>query len=250
MIIPLCIFLINCTSVFLFHAFNWFVSWYVKSVELERLAVYFDSDINPWHIDKPWTDLLPQEWVKVPFKCSSCHLVPALYDLFLFLNLVQILRFSDMEQLMVNLLITSKSILTFCNQWLGTLSSRNSALILHVIIRTLFKRQSWLWMMWLFVCQRLVLLTSLLCFLCLIQCVINSSLYWLFYLLWYVLQNGYRDLLKLAENFAAFNQRLNYAHLRPHVPVKSDPRSWWKYAYQVLSVQIKKARYLTSFFKN
>lgn len=176
-IIPSRVFLINCTSVFFFHAFYWFVFWYVKSVELERLAVYFDSDITPWHIDKPWTDLLPQEWVKVPFECSSCHLVPAFSDLSLFLNLVQFLRFSDMERIMVNLLITSKSILTFCNQWLGTLSSRNSALILHVIIWNLCKRQLWLWTMWLFVCQRLVLLTFLLYFLFLIQCGINSSLY-------------------------------------------------------------------------
>lgn len=64
------------------------------------------------------------------------------------------------------------------------------------------------------------------------------------------MQNGYRDLLKLAENFAAFNQRLKYAHLRPHVPVRSDPKSWWKYAYQALSDQIKKARYVTSFLRN
>lgn len=33
-----------------------------KSVELERLALYFDADISPWHLDKPWEDLLPSEW--------------------------------------------------------------------------------------------------------------------------------------------------------------------------------------------
>ncbi|GJY71995.1 putative RNA-directed DNA polymerase [Tanacetum coccineum] len=58
----------------------------------------------------------------------------------------------------------------------------------------------------------------------------------------YVLQpSGYRDVLKLADNFSAFNERLKYAHLRPLVPVKSDPRSWWKYACRVVSDQIKKA---------
>ncbi|XP_062075398.1 uncharacterized protein LOC133779453 [Humulus lupulus] len=36
-----------------------------KSVELDRLALYLDSDITPWHIDKPWEDLLPPEWVQV-----------------------------------------------------------------------------------------------------------------------------------------------------------------------------------------
>jgi len=56
-----------------------------------------------------------------------------------------------------------------------------------------------------------------------------------------VLQNGYRDILKLADNFAAFNQRLKYAHYRPNVSVKSDPRSWWKYAYKAISDQLKKA---------
>lgn len=57
------------------------------------------------------------------------------------------------------------------------------------------------------------------------------------------LQSGYRDVLKLADNFSAFNQRLKYAHFRPLVPVRSDPRSWWKYAYRVVSDQMKKARY-------
>ena len=55
-------------------------------------------------------------------------------------------------------------------------------------------------------------------------------------------QSGYRDLLKLADNFAAFNQRLKYAHYRPSVAVKSDPRPWWKYAYKAVSDQLKKAR--------
>lgn len=58
------------------------------------------------------------------------------------------------------------------------------------------------------------------------------------------LQDGYGNVLKLADNFAAFNQRLKYAHFRPHVSVKSDPRSWWKYAYRGVSDQMKKARYL------
>lgn len=55
-------------------------------------------------------------------------------------------------------------------------------------------------------------------------------------------QNGYSDILKLADNFAAFNQRLKYAHYRPPVLVKSDPRSWWKYAFKAVSDQMKKAR--------
>lgn len=57
-------------------------------------------------------------------------------------------------------------------------------------------------------------------------------------------QGGYRDVMKLADNFAAFNQRLKYAHYRPSVPVKIDAKSWWKYAYRVVSEQIKIARYL------
>ncbi|XP_062093781.1 uncharacterized protein LOC133799803 [Humulus lupulus] len=49
-------------------------------------------------------------------------------------------------------------------------------------------------------------------------------------------------MLKLVDNFSAFNQRLKYAHFRPHVSMKSDPRSWWKYAYRVVSDQVKKGR--------
>ncbi|KAH9321017.1 hypothetical protein KI387_015656, partial [Taxus chinensis] len=36
-----------------------------KSVELERLAVYFDSDVKPWEIGKPWEELLPSEWSQI-----------------------------------------------------------------------------------------------------------------------------------------------------------------------------------------
>ncbi|MCH82531.1 vacuolar sorting protein, partial [Trifolium medium] len=55
-------------------------------------------------------------------------------------------------------------------------------------------------------------------------------------------KDGYRDMMKLADNFATFNQRLKYAHFRPLVPVKADSRSWWKYAYRAVSDQMKKAR--------
>lgn len=58
------------------------------------------------------------------------------------------------------------------------------------------------------------------------------------------IQGGYRDVMKLADNFAAFNQRLKYAHYRPSVSVKIDARSWWKYAFRVVSEQVKIARYL------
>lgn len=61
------------------------------------------------------------------------------------------------------------------------------------------------------------------------------------------MQNGYRDLLKLADNFAAFNQRLKYAHYRPLTSLKTDPRSWWKYAYRAVSDQMKAARYPSNY---
>nr|CAB3500118.1 unnamed protein product [Digitaria exilis] len=88
-----------------------------KSVELESLAMYFNSDSSPWTVDKPWEDLVPSEWT----------------------------------------------------------------------------------------------------------------------------QDGYRDILKMADNFSSFNQRLRYAHLGPSLPVKSDPRAWWKYAYKVVTQEIKKS---------
>jgi hypothetical protein len=37
----------------------------LQCVELDRLAVYLDSDIIPWHVDKAWEDLLPSEWFQV-----------------------------------------------------------------------------------------------------------------------------------------------------------------------------------------
>ncbi|KAE8735933.1 Calcium-dependent lipid-binding family protein isoform 3 [Hibiscus syriacus] len=36
-----------------------------KSLQLERLAMYHNSDNLPWKIDKKWEDLSPKEWVEV-----------------------------------------------------------------------------------------------------------------------------------------------------------------------------------------
>lgn len=40
-------------------------AFFLQSVELDRLAFYLDSDMSPWHIDKPWEDLIPFEWDQV-----------------------------------------------------------------------------------------------------------------------------------------------------------------------------------------
>ncbi|KAH1088253.1 hypothetical protein AAZX31_07G215500 [Glycine max] len=36
-----------------------------KSVHLERLALYHDSNQLPWEIDKRWADINPQEWIEI-----------------------------------------------------------------------------------------------------------------------------------------------------------------------------------------
>ncbi|KAK8661863.1 hypothetical protein V6N13_091452 [Hibiscus sabdariffa] len=36
-----------------------------KSLQLERLALYHDSDNLPWKMDKKWEDLSPKEWIEV-----------------------------------------------------------------------------------------------------------------------------------------------------------------------------------------
>ncbi|CAI9119065.1 OLC1v1020728C1 [Oldenlandia corymbosa var. corymbosa] len=36
-----------------------------KSVHLERLAMYHDSNRDPWKLDKKWEDLSPKEWVEI-----------------------------------------------------------------------------------------------------------------------------------------------------------------------------------------
>ncbi|CAA2970655.1 vacuolar sorting-associated 13B [Olea europaea subsp. europaea] len=41
------------------------VSLVIHAVELERLAVYLDSDISSWYVDKSWEDLLPSEWGQI-----------------------------------------------------------------------------------------------------------------------------------------------------------------------------------------
>ncbi|CAH9120085.1 unnamed protein product [Cuscuta europaea] len=151
-----------------------------KSLELEKLAVYFNSDIMPWYIDKPWEDLLPAEWVKV-FKHGTQDGKPA--D-----NIVK-------EHSYILQPVTGNA--KFSKQRPNV--SLHSGEPLQRAAVTL---------------DDVTLCLS---------------------------KNGYRDILKLAENFSGFNQRLQYAHFRPQFDVKSDPRSWWQYAYKAVSDQTKKA---------
>ncbi|KAL6985853.1 hypothetical protein U1Q18_019226 [Sarracenia purpurea var. burkii] len=151
-----------------------------KSLELESLAVYLDSDSCPWHIDKPWEDLLPSEWSQV-FKFGTKDGKPA--D-----SLIR--RHTYILQPVTG-------------------NAKYSKLRLHESANSNQPRQ-----------KAAVNLDDVT--LCLSK-------------------NGYRDLLKLADNFAAFNRRLKYARFRPFVSVKSDPRSWWKYAHKAVSDETKKA---------
>ncbi|MFS8029949.1 putative vacuolar protein sorting-associated protein [Helianthus anomalus] len=155
-----------------------------KSVELERLAVYLDSDITPWHITKRWEDLQPSEWDKV-FSFGTKDGKPA----------------SGLVQKHTYILQPVTGNATYVKQRSNS-SNRDQPL------------------------QKAAVSLD--------DVTICLS------------KSGYRDLLKLADNFSSFNQRLKYAHFRPLVPVRSDPRSWWKYAYRVVSDQMKKASGRTS----
>ncbi|KAI7739602.1 hypothetical protein M8C21_022627 [Ambrosia artemisiifolia] len=159
---------------------------YFQSVELERLAVYLDSDITPWHISKPWEDLQPSEWDQV-FRFGTKDGKPA----------------SGLVQKHTYILQPVTGDATYLKQRSNS-SNRDQPL------------------------QKAAVSLD--------DVTICLS------------KSGYRDLLKLADNFSSFNQRLKYAHFRPLVPVRSDPRSWWKYAYRVVSDQLKKARMLAHKF--
>ncbi|GFZ13853.1 calcium-dependent lipid-binding family protein [Actinidia rufa] len=36
-----------------------------KSLQLDRLAMYHDSNCSPWKLDKKWEDLSPKEWIEI-----------------------------------------------------------------------------------------------------------------------------------------------------------------------------------------
>ncbi|KAI3710546.1 hypothetical protein L2E82_40329 [Cichorium intybus] len=150
-----------------------------KSVELERLAVYLDSDIIPWRLNKPWEDLKPSEWDQV-FSFGTKDGKPA--------SVLAHNHTYVLQPVTGNAQYSKpRSDSSVRDQPL-----QKAAVSLDDVTICLSK-------------------------------------------------SGYRDVLKLADNFSAFNQRLKYAHFRPLVPVKSDPKAWWKYAYKVVSDQIKKA---------
>ncbi|XP_068305501.1 uncharacterized protein [Pyrus communis] len=151
-----------------------------KSVQLDRLALYLDSDIAPWHVNKPWEDLLPSEWVQV-FRFGTQYGKPA--------DRLPKRHTYILEPVSGNAKYSKLPPNEFADSGQPL---HKAAVNLDDVTLCLPK-------------------------------------------------DGYRDALKLADNIAAFNQRLKYAHYRPHVSVKSDPRSWWKYAYRVVADQMKKA---------
>ncbi|KAG0474781.1 hypothetical protein HPP92_014467 [Vanilla planifolia] len=151
-----------------------------KSVQLERLAFYFDSNVSPWHVEKLWADLLPQEWNQIfelGVNCDQSTNVPLKEHVYILQPVTGNAKYTKLR----------------------LDESRSTGQALQ---------------------QAFVNLDDVT--LCLSK-------------------DGYRDILKMADNFAAFNQRLKYAHYRPQVSVKSDHRAWWKYAYQVLTDEMKKA---------
>ncbi|EPS74221.1 hypothetical protein M569_00532, partial [Genlisea aurea] len=152
-----------------------------KSLKLERMAVYLDSDINPWYTVKRWEDLQPSEWEQI-FKFGTRNGKPEV----------------DISESHTYVLQPVSGSAKYLKDLQYDSSERFQPL--H---------------------QAAVNLDDVT--LCLSR-------------------NGYRDLLKLADNFTAFNLRVKYAHYRPHVSVTADPVSWWKYAFNVVTDQIKKTR--------
>ncbi|KAL6642664.1 hypothetical protein ACP70R_020845 [Stipagrostis hirtigluma subsp. patula] len=149
-----------------------------KSVELESLALYFDSDSSPWSMDKPWEDLTPSEWSQVfEFREQDGSASVSKKHTYILQPISGKAKYTKIQ-------------LTEAKKTGQAL--QNAAVDLDDVTLSLSK-------------------------------------------------NGYRDILKMADNFSSFNQRLRYAHLRPSVPVRSDPRAWWKYAYKVVTQQMKKA---------
>ncbi|PNT67930.1 hypothetical protein BRADI_3g33740v3 [Brachypodium distachyon] len=149
-----------------------------KSVELESLALYFDSDSSPWSVDKPWEDLLPSEWSQVfEFRKQDSSSTASKTHTYILRPISGKAKYTKVQ---VDEAKRSGQAL------------QNAAVDLDDVTLSLSR-------------------------------------------------DGYRDILKMADNFSSFNQRLRYAHYRPSLPVKSDPKSWWKYAYKVVTHEMKKA---------
>ncbi|RLN19158.1 hypothetical protein C2845_PM02G19660 [Panicum miliaceum] len=154
-----------------------------KSVELESLAMYFNSDSSPWTVDKPWEDLLPSEWSQIfEFAEQGGSGSASKKHTYILQPVSGKAKYTKIQ-------------LTEAKKTGQAL--QNAAVDLDDVTLSLSK-------------------------------------------------DGYRDILKMADNFSSFNQRLRYAHLRPSSPVKSDPRAWWKYSYKVVTQEIKKSSWSLS----
>lgn len=151
-----------------------------KSVELERLALYFDSDVRPWSVENPWEDLLPSEWNEI-FEIGNKD------------GKANSILFKDHSYVLQPVTGNAKYTKLHLDESKNTRQALQQAAVNLDDVTICLSKE------------------------------------------------GYRDILKLADNFTAFNQRLKYAHYRPQLPVKSDPKSWWKYAYKALTNEMKKA---------
>ncbi|CAA6669754.1 unnamed protein product [Spirodela intermedia] len=132
-----------------------------KSVELERLAFYLDSDICPWSIEKQWEDLLPSDWSQI-FELAGNH--------------------SYSEKVAENHCYVLQPVTGNARYTkLRTEKSRNMGQPLQ------------------------------------------------------------KAIINLEDVTLCLSERLKYAHYRPHAPISVDPRSWWKYAYTVVTDESEKA---------
>lgn len=52
-------------GLYIFTAMQLIILFLLQSVQLERLALYHDSNRLPWEIDKRWEDISPHEWIEV-----------------------------------------------------------------------------------------------------------------------------------------------------------------------------------------
>lgn len=173
--------------------------------------------------------------------CNSIAYIQSFYSQFSLDKSVLVhqmcFRFLNSESRIV-LVLLQKCTLTFYDLYLAKQNIQRYNLMKQRKLDKHCKMLLLIWMTLLCLCQRFVLSLSLSLFL-MPNGIVNSTPF-------SSNQDGYRDILKMADNFSSFNQWLRYAHYRPSLPVKSDPRSWWKYAYKVGTHEMKKARYVDS----
>ncbi|KAJ1403039.1 Vacuolar protein sorting-associated protein 13, N-terminal domain [Sesbania bispinosa] len=218
-----------------------------KSVQLERLALYHDSNQLPWEIDKRWEDISPHEWIEIfedginepadDHKLVSKWAMNRTYLVYPINAVLQYHRLGNQERTDPEIPFEKVSlVLTDISLTLTEGTGKICAVLLISYWKSLKSVTVFIW--YLLAPKRQA------------QAQVSN-----WFNIWHIgLRCGrftlgrierveenaqYHDWIKLLEAVSRYKTYMEVSHLRPAVPISKAPYLWWQYAAQAALRQLK-----------